>query len=658
MTQMNGWSALAAGDFEAAEAQFLEGLGSNKADSLRGLVRVRLLQKQPSEALELAHTLMTTEPTALNVAIYGEVLGANSKRKEAEDWLMRALQSEPRNGWIRAVLGEQRVRRGRWADGTADLIASMGGEAREEAFGHLAQVLVDLAEAVAVGKVKSEEALKLVNQVDAHIPGKTPAMSRFMASARRAVSTQSLVAAEDIPAMRFPGSSVGASGRATSEPAISQAAATKREKRVIDAPRPRRNPNEGHSVHVGMTSAEIDRNAIRPAIHNAPPLAKLMMEDRSANEALQASIANIGLPIWPSNHQSLDPIPTVKPKLLNFSTELLKRSEMQMTRGSIVSEILISRGVEALLGAVVQGAARQPDFDLLGLAQVEMRCLDTALEAVARISDAYNLEESEVDHATLAIGAYLGTVATRMTPAVWEFQRDVLESQVVLGDHKMQPFRAAREWLAAPDKDDAYLDYPIRRMMAASGVSPEPRQQVDTTADLKETALRLRLAEIWMGYFSRVALASQVDVSDDIRVLDAGPKVVTFGIKEKWVPAVGSGPRRIALLAGGMVPMAYVRESGEFLLLGTRQHFSRFLKHVVPSLSSETGTRCMEYFLQYHRPGSTIVGQGPRAPRLADGKKGQQVLVFWMKRGSTETGYQLVFDPKGLLRWRLEFQRD
>lgn len=654
MTQLNGWSALAEGDFRGAEARFLEELGSNKVNGLRGLVRVRLLQKQPAEALELAQTLMTTEPGALNLAMYGEVLGANSKRKEAEDWLTRALQMEPKNGWIRAVLGEQRVRRGRWAEGTADLIASMSGEGREEAFGHIAHVILDLAAAVASGKVKGDEALKLINQVDSNIAGKTAAMSRFMASARRAVSTQNSVSHEDIPVIRYPGSTHVPETSGTH----SQAAATKKEKRVIDAPKPRKNPAQGHSVHDGMNSAEMDRDAIRPAIQNAPPLAKLMMEDRVANEALQKSIADIGLPAWPSKHNSLDPIPSVRPQLLNYSQDVLKRSDMQMTRGSIVSEILISRGVEALLAAVVQGAARQPDYDLLGLAQIEMRCLDTALEAVAKIADAYNLEDTEVDHATLAIGAFLGTVATRMTPAVWELQRDVLDSQVVLGDQKMQPFRAAKEWLAAPDKDDAYMDYPIRRMMAATGVSPEPRRQVDTTADLKENALKLRLAEIWMGYFARVALASQVDVADGIQVIDVGRSVVTFGIQERWVPAVGTGPRKMALLADGLVPMAYVRETGEFLLLGTRQHFSRFLRHVVPTLTAETGTTCMEYFLKYHRPGATIVSQGDKAPRLADGKKGQIVLVFWMQRGATQTGYQLVFDPKGLLRWRLEFQRD
>jgi len=77
----------------------------------------------------------------------------------------------------------------------------------------------------------------------------------------------------------------------------------------------------------------------------------------------------------------------------------------------------------------------------------------------------------------------------------------------------------------------------------------------------------------------------------------------------------------------------------------------------VTSLSPEDATKCMELFVRYHRPGAKIVGEADKNPRLVEGKNGQQVLLFWSKIGGTTTGYQLVFEPDGLLMWRLEFQK-
>ena len=232
-----------------------------------------------------------------------------------------------------------------------------------------------------------------------------------------------------------------------------------------------------------------------------------------------------------------------------------------------------------------------------------------------------------------------------------------MDSVVVLGEHKMHPFRAATEWLSAQDKDDAYLDYPVRRLLAAAKMSTVLEPVADTSADLKDTPLRLRMAEIWMNYLPRAAVASQVDIADDITILvDEGP-VVVYGMHPRWLPQTAIGPRGIALLSKNRAPVAYVRRTGEFLLLGTRQHFSRFLKYMIPTLTSEAASTCLQHFVSYHRPHTQIVGQGSEAPRLAEGKNGQQVLLFWMQRGGVNTGYQLVFDPRGLLRWRLEFQK-
>jgi hypothetical protein len=672
MSESNGWQALSDGNLSVAERAFLQTMATDRADSLRGLVRVRLAQGQAAEAVELAQTLLQTDPGAMSIALLGESIGATGKRREAEDWLTRAMHADPKDGWIRAVLAEQKVRRGRWDDGGNDMIAALGQSRRDEAFAHVASVFADLADAVAAGKVKGDDALKLVNRVDSSVSNKTPAMSQFFGAVRRALGSKQSMIVSDLPRAGVFASSGAPTLKENSvslakgPPPIRDAPESLSEygmqgRESIEPTSNRSTGPSGPAIREAPSSLSEygmrGRSSIEPTASGGRPLLKLMKEDRLQNENLQGSIGPIGLPAWPSDLAPLDPIESIRPQLLNYSLDILKRSDMQMTKGSVAAQILISRGVELLSSAVSGGAARPPEMNLNGLAQIEMRCLDGVLDRLPELSNAYNLEEAKVDLPTLALGSFLGVVATRLTPAVWEFQREASESVIVLGDARMHPFRAAQEWLSATDKDDAYLDYPVRRLLASSGLSAAVNARFDTTGGLTESPLRLRLAEIWMNYFPRVALSSQVDIAADIDVKQIATASIIYGIDRRWVPAVATGPRRAAMLSKTHVAVAFIRDTGEFLLLGTRQHFSRLLKYMVTSLSPEDATKCMELFVRYHRPGAKIVGEADKNPRLVEGKNGQQVLLFWAKIGGATTAYQLVFEPDGLLMWRLEFQK-
>ncbi len=673
MSESNGWQALNDGDVSGAERAFLQGMATNRSEALRGLVRVRLTQGQPAEAVELAQTLLQTDPGAISIALLGESIGATGKRREAEDWLTRAMQADPKDGWIRAVLAEQKVRRGKWDEGGNDMVAALSQSRRDEAFVHVASVFADLADAVAAGKVSGDDALKLVNRVDQAAAAKTPTMSQFFVAARRAIGSKQPMVASDLPRQQ---SSGGISGQSTtlreesvarrSPPPIRDAPESLSEygmqgRESIQPMAGRPNGPSGPAIRDAPASLSEygmrGRASIEPTASGGRPLLKLMNEDRLQNESLQGSIGPIGLPAWPSDLEGLDPIESIRPQLLGFSLEILKRSDMRMTKGSVAAQILISRGVELLSSAVSGGAARPPEMNLNGLAQIEMRCLDGVLDRLPALSNAYNLEEAKVDLPTLALGSFLGVVATRLTPAVWEFEREASESVIVLGDARMHPFRAAQEWLSSADKDDAYLDYPVRRLLASSGLSAAVNARFDTTGGLTESPLRLRLAEIWMNYFPRVALSGQVEIADDINVIEIGPSAIIYSIDQRWVPSVARGPRGAAMMSKTKVANAFIRDTGEFLLLGTRQHFSRLLKYVVESLSPKDATKCLELFVRFHRPGSTILSEADKNPRLVEGKNGQQVLLFWAKVAGATHAYQLVFDPEGLLTWRLEFQK-
>src|SRR5690606_14731609 len=116
-----------------------------------------------------------------------------------------------------------------------------------------------------------------------------------------------------------------------------------------------------------------------------PPLARLMAEDRQANEQLLSLVGTVGASVWPSEHAKIDSIPSLRPQLLNIPMDAIRKSGVSLTSGSMDSEILISRGVETLTEYSTRGVARSLGFDLIGISQIEVQCLAGLLETLPAV---------------------------------------------------------------------------------------------------------------------------------------------------------------------------------------------------------------------------------------------------------------------------------
>lgn len=618
-------AALHAGDLDRATQLFTTLYDRDPGGAATGLARVALRRGDAQRAENLARTAMENgAPEAL--ALLAQAVGEQGRRQEAEQLAQTALQYSPDSGVVRAILGEQRIRRGEWDLGTQDFIDALTLDGRGEVIAYLHRVLDDLVRAARAEKLNPDQALGFVNRVEYSSPQGHGYLARLFAAARRAINSRTHLeigppnSSPEPPPV--PGEHVAPPSRAVSPPAPSRQAPVMKLSRASGS-------------------------------RNVPPLVAVMQRDRKLNEQLQTNLDELGLPIWPSeNRVPLDATPPLRPTTLQIDPKDFQRAHLNLTTGAVDSEILIERALQALLRSLQKRTASAPSFDEDGLTQVEIAFWDGALEQMRPIPEIYYGEQEKGDPRVLAIGAFLGEAIVRRGTATWTFARKASDSVVETLDRNFEPFEAAREWLAAENKDDVHLERILGEARGYGQITELAKPRHDPTEAVSGRALAMKLAEQWLLYRIHPMDTAQNDLAAAIRPLNVLDDLIFFALNHQYAPPMAAGHNGSARQKDE-VALAYLRGRGTFLCLGSRKHFARAVGSCIGSIEQRRVQGILDMFTAFHRPGEKPVRVGDAGPRI-EKRNGGNVLSFnTQPRSGGVKRYALVHQPQAAVEWRL-----
>lgn len=641
-------------NFEAAEARFQEVSRTDPEAGLFGLARTYLEWGSSRAALEAAQELVNKHYSHDAITLYAEVLGAQGRRSEAGELLEMVIEESPHAGYPRVVLAEQLARRGVWDQAGDHIVTGLTQDDRGRAFAHAQRIFADLTQAVATGKVPTRDAMRFLNLVDYNLSDKSSDMNAFFASVRRAFNGNETLARPDSSIVPVEGTGQS-SPRPPSTPAPRQPQRTPvRDQRSTpvrsDGPPPiRGNSGKGYAAQTVKEYSLDPRAPVPIKAGRAPMLLQQMREDRALNERLQEGLQDLARPAWPSSYSSLDPLPSLRPQLLGEVA--VEEALLQMTTGSVRSEIAVDRAIVALFAAVTQGKSRPPSFDIPGLMRLEVQCWDGLLDRLPQIPDVY-WDDDRLDPRELSLGAFIGRCASVPNEATWRFSDEVSKSTISIRDTIIDPFKVARAWLNAEDKDDVFLAEPIRKAMAAATNVVWPSAVVDRLEELTEEALRLRLADLWLVWKShRDLAATQVEVAQEIQVVAKDDKVTVFEIASRWAPPKAAGKGSVALSPDGGVHLAYRKRDGAFLVLGSRKHFARFIGTRFETITSDNSVDILTMVQDYYCPRAKVDTSDARIEsRQGVGTR----LRFKVESASYRESLSLVHGPGSTIPWKLE----
>src|SRR5690606_19985588 len=176
----------------------------------------------------------------------------------------------------------------------------------------------------------------------------------------------------------------------------------------------------------------------------------------------------------------------------------------------------------------------------------------------------------------------------------------------------------------------------------------------------------IKLAELWIAYRFSMREVDLVDVAETIQITEHDAEFITFSIGSQWVPRSGHGPDNLAVTSDGNVHMAYVRTTGEFLLLGSRKHFARFVNLRWDSLHADSASAIGKLLASAHLPAAKLVSDDAHAskinsrfgtreisvPRLSIQNQ-TSLLTVWFYTRNAAYQYQLSCNPDELIPCQL-----
>lgn len=618
----NARAALDAGELDRARQLFMNHFDQAPGESAFGLARIALRRGDFPAAEQLARTARENG-AAEAVTLLADAIGRQGRREEAERTALDALSSFADSGVLRAVLGEQRIRQGEWDLGTQDFIDALTLDGRGEVVAYLHRVIGDMTRGHAAGKVPKDRAMAFINRVEYAAPQNDPHLPRLFAESRRALNGRQILELEvpHIAEPPAPSPTAVPSSRSVSPPATM-----------------------GDSILA--PGAIIGARAITPA------LVATMQRDRKLNETLQRGIDNIGLPVWPSeNRVQLDTVPPMCPTTLQIDPDDFRKEHLHVTTGSIASEIILERALQTTIRAAGAMTATAPTFDEIGLTQLELALSDGVVDAYRPIPDLYFGEQERADTMLLGLGSFLGECVVRRGTATWAFAQQAQDSVIETGTRALEPFAVAREWFDADDRDDVHLERLLGEARVMGEVVTKPSARLDPTEGLRDRALSMKLAELWLAFRAHPLDTAQTSVATAIRPLNVLDNVIFFSLDAKFAPPLAVGSDGGGLFKGD-VAMAYARDDGEFLCLGSRKHFARAVGRYVGDLTEQGVQRIVDMFSAFHRPHETIIRQGEHAPSI-ERRGGATILTFHTRSGPKAVVYSLVHQPNAAIEWRL-----
>lgn len=610
----DGHDALNSGRLDQAQAIFLQLYDQDPGEASLGLGWVAIARQDYSRAENLGRAAVdNNRPEGL--VILAEAIGAQGRRGEAEQVAQAALDLLPDHAYLRAVLAEQHIRQAEWEAGAQRLMEAVALDRAGETHAFLRRLFTDLTRAHAVGKIPTDVARGFIEGLQYNVSGEDY-VAHLLNATKQAVEARVVLDAAQ-----------------SSQPPRRATAVARAQRAATEPP--------------GPPPPSAPAGASRPvASVHVPALVAVMQRDRKLNEELQALVAPIGLPVWPSKiGQKLDVLPPIRPQTLGYDPERMKQNTLALTSGEVATEILLERAQQALMRAAQYGSATVPGLDEIGLTQLEIAMWDGALERMRSIPEIYR-QDKRIDAKLLALGAFLGDCVVRNGDATWSFANQPEKSTVTIAGQTASPFKYAAEWILADDKDDVYLEEVLATARALEGYSYQPPPRIDPTEGIQGEALALKLAEQWFTFRGHAPGVALADIAGGIRPLKSLKAVVFFALRSDLAPPAARGVGDAALSAGE-VPIAYVRRTGEFLCLGSRKHYARAMGAHLGVLTDQTAPHALEIFKSLHRPGAKIA-QTPTVRKRADAA----VLPFVVDG----TNYELWWNPQDPVAWRLNVE--
>ncbi|QDG50032.1 tetratricopeptide repeat protein [Persicimonas caeni] len=679
----HGWHELSQGNVDAAEPIFRSHLNDHpdSVEALRGLARVALHRGDTAHAETLAQRAHSIDSTADVKLLLGEILGAQGKRREAEQLLTQAVAFHTSDSYALALLGEQKIRQGRWDEGTQDFIEALSNDADGDGFRHLQKVLADLVDAYVAGRIPEQDAMKFVNRLDYSVPKTGPEMQSFFGEARRAINSgRSINRRQHAPEQTLPtsvrqaarGASTGAPSPAApqSPPPQSQRPPEKRQTRAPQQRRPsaprQQRPRSSNSS--GTKQPGVDANQ--------KDLQAIIQHERSLNQDLVAGLAEMGPPEWPSK-AGYDSIDTVPPISLDRGSVLgesggIDMRDFRITDGDLLSEIFLERCLRNLLVATQKNKATTIVLRPESIWQMEINCRDGLLDDLRPLSPLYKDRAGFENFRQLAFGMFIGECLAKTYDGAWTYETPASESYLEIGNMILEPFDLVARWMAAADKDDVDLDMLARQGHQASQQSTSmtiASDHIDPTRELSRDALPAKLAEMWALYRFNLSDTAFSHVASTIEVVESEDRFILFRIGAKWVPEFARGPQGAGIGYDDTVGMAYLRQSGQFLPLASRKGLARLLEICFDKLDKHSARRAIELLTDFHCPSWWVAANDPEAAKLSQ-KVGTQVnsprferqhsaktLVISGVSSQGPVQWRLTHDPHQVVPWQLDLQR-
>lgn len=668
-----GWRQLVGGDQEAAEAIFRAHTDhpDRAAEAFEGLGYRELRRSNAREAEVYARESLELEPTPQRRLLLAMALGDRGKRRAAQAELEEILPalSGDEQPHARALLGEQKIRRGRWQEGTEDFVEALDAEANldephTEAFSHLRVVLSDLTEALVAGHVPDKEAMRFINQLDYRAPKSHAEIETFLGRARRAVTSREALSTRGAGAWPILPPHVGRAARRTPQRSARPSRSSNGQARGRSQPKASSRETDASD---GSSEGRIDANK--------KDLQKVIEHERSQNAGLLSDIEELNPPRWPSE-AGYDSLDTVEPVSLDRGSVFdgasdIDTRDFRLTSGDLLTQIFLERCLRNLLAATQRGKTSGFVLRPESIPKMELNCRDGLFDEMRPLSDIYEDRPGFEHYHQLALATFLGECLVKTYDGTWAYETDPYDTRLRIGEARFDPFGLVRRWMDADDKDDVSLEQLSREAARASRESTQmtvSQEYIDPTSELTTDSLAATLAELWVEYRVRLEEVSFAEIAATIEVIENEDEAIIFAIGAQWVPAFACGPDHAGVSPEGRVGMAYLRGNGQFAPLASRKALARYLEATSAQLDQEAAQRAVEVLATCHRPRwefavddeatRTLVEETGHdfAPPHIEQDSGRTTLSVEAATPDGPRTYRIVQDPDAIVSWHVDEQ--
>ena len=680
------WNLYRQGNFQEALPLFQN---SQSISGRAGHALTLLAMRRAEEAIATAENSLQRSPNVALQALLADLRGRLGKRSDAERELLMIVRSAPEAGYFHSLLGEQRIRLGKWEEGTNNFITALQHR-DDQTFEHLKRVIADMVDAVTARRIPPEDALRFINRIDYSASDKSQGMNSFFARARRALNGRRRMKRDDLVEPWSISGPVEQSRPAQPPPAQHRqppASPPQRAPAQPPAPSPRQHGGRDSPQKVRQAQRRRQRRQERQARRPEPlvpvreePLARtlaatrgsmsrLMQQERRENECLQDLVAEMLPPVWPSELEV--PIDTIPP-LSASSSSILRGSDsittanFRFTSGDIGVQITMERAMHNLIAAA--SAVKPTPLPLLreSIPRIELNLRDGLLEKMPKLDELY-CEESEVnDEATLAVGKFIGECILQTYGGTWDHNIPAHESKLHLGDHRLDPIGLATRFLRSGDFDGVSLRSLIDEAEQAVDTStslPMLKAYLDPTSAMEAEALKILLADLWVNYRFSMPETLTPKIAASLILEEVDPAFVIARLPKQFLPEALFTNVEGGIDREGLASIAYLRRTGEFLMLASRKHFCRFLTATGKILDRNTAPAIAAYLDHHFRPGWRLVNDTKTAEALRRRIGNDQLRSPTLQRKGNDVGLAIqAVTPSGAvqvvrLRYRMDEDR-